>query len=297
MRDATVFVALLLTVALAACGDEPGSPELVDRIPENASGIAALDLDRARRALDFDEDFDPSKAGQDGAERRLLYASALAMPWLSRPQEVPLREAIDHSQVTAAVTSDAGFGSTAVTLLATDQSLDEVGEVLEKQGYRRDGDVLVSPERFVEVVYPAVAGADGVLAMGSDADAARAALDRSDGGGPSVELLETLGEPPVRVAGEVESDCLRGLGVADELQPARGKVVIFTENEADLDAVRLEEAVADISEQASNELELEDPDADGDLVAVEYGYEDAGPETSLTGLLRADLRVDALYEC
>ncbi len=288
----------LLLLGTAACGDDSEDADPVSRLPENASGIASVDFDRARRALDLDEDFDFSDvSAEDGdSEERLSIAGGLVFPYLSPSRPVPLRAALDHSQMAAAATAG-GSPEETVTVVATEQSLDDLADELDGRGYRRRGELLVSNESSADVVYPAVGEADGVLVMGGSEKAVRDALGREDGGGEAAELLDTLGEPPVRAVTTLSGPCVRGLGISDELQPARGEVLIFTDGDADSDAVRFEETFSSSPGRDTESIELEDPDIDGDLVSIEYGYEDAEPAAGLTTLLRSRFGEKSLYDC
>ena len=288
----------LLAMGATACGDDSEDVDPVGRLPENASVITSVDFDRARRALDLDEDFDFSDVSEeDGdSEERLSIAGALVFLYLAPSRRVPLRAALDHSQVAAAA-SGGRSPEEAVTVVATEQSLDDLAEELERRGYRREGELLVSDESFEDVVYPAVGEADGVLVMGGSEDAVRDALGREDGGGEAAELLDTLGEPPVRAVSTLSGSCVRGLGISDELQPARGEVLIFTDDDADSDAVRFEETLSSSPGRDTESIELEDPDTDGDLVSIEYSYEDAEPSASLTRLIASGVTDERLYDC
>lgn len=297
MARVLTFALCLLLLGVAACGDDSEDADPVGRLPENASIIASVDFDRARRALDLDEDFDFSGAGEENgeSEQRLAVAGALVFLYLTPSRSVPLRAALDHSQIAAAATGGES-PEEAVTVVATEQSLDDLAEELDGRGYRRKGELLVSDESFADVVYPAVGEADGVLVMGGSEKAVRDALSREDGGGEAAELLDALGEPPVRAVATLSGSCVRGLGISDELQPARGEVVIFTEEDSDSDNVRFEEAFASFPSLDAESFELEDPDTDGDLASIEYGYEDADPGDSMTTLV-AGIAEDELYDC
>ena len=225
--------ALLSLLALAACGggDDNPSAELLERLPPESAAVASVDLKAVREA-----------AG-DGAEaeERLRFAAALGLPYLARPQASPLRDAIDLAQVQAVATNSFA-GEDSLAVVDSEQSFDDLAAALEREGYEREGELLVSDARIFEVVYPVVGEADGLLLLGGSRAAVEEATEREDGGDEELlELLAALEDAPVRGAGLLSGGCVRGVAISDQFDPPEGELVLQVRGVPSADRVRLDE--------------------------------------------------------
>jgi hypothetical protein len=292
--------AIVALAAVLACGcgggeDGDGAQELLDRLPGDARSVALVDLDAAREALELpeDHDFADFRSGGGEARRRLAFAAAQGLPYLLRPSDTPLTKALDHSRIHAAAsTSTLGSGSLAV--VETDQSFEDIAERLEREGYRRQEDLLITEAPYTSVVFPVVGEEDGLILLGGS----RAAVSGAGDGPPRpAGLLEELGDAPVRGGAVMSSGCVRGIAVSDELEPERGELVIRTEGDASADRVRLDEAIGASALGRPRGFETGEPEAEGDLARIEYDYSNAGAGTNLITLLQANLPVALLYDC
>jgi hypothetical protein len=230
------FVALM-TAAGCGNGDGDGSAavDLADRIPEGQlPTISAMDLVAAREALGLPDDFAGDSFETD-PEKRFVAAAGVAIPTIARPQETPFRAAVDLGQVTAAASS-IGFAPDQVTVVETEQDFEEVASSLEEDGYERDGDVLMTDDLGATVGYRVVAGGEGVIAAGQEAEPVEAAaagpLDPAPAG-PARELLAELDAPSATATSfDGTTDCVTAVGVADELAEGEGELVLVTEDES-----------------------------------------------------------------
>jgi hypothetical protein len=302
MKRLVAAMIVLAPAALAACGggsDDGGSGgDLVERVPGNARVIGFVDFEAAKETLGLPADADPSDLpdaeGEDFlAHQRLFAAAGLALPYLSRPTGPPLSEAIDHSRVNAAASAPI-IGEDSMAVLATDQPFDEIAERLEADGYRRDGDVLVSDEPFLEIGFRAVGAGDGVVAMAQTAEGVQAALDGGAGEGGE-ELRDLLDEvdAPIRAASRVEGNCLTGVAVGDELSPASGVLLMRAEDGAEAEAFRAE-GIHQLG--YARAFEFEESAADGDLASVGFDYPPR-PGVTPTSLLMGELVLGSFYRC
>ena len=277
--------ALLCLLALAACGggDDDPSAELLERLPPESQAVASVDLEAVREA-----------AGEGGeAEERVRFAAALGLPYLARPQATPLRDAIDLAQVRAVATNSFA-AEDSLAVVDSEQSFDDLAAALEREGYAREGELLVSDARLFEVVYPVVGEADGLLLLGGSRAAVEEAAEREDGGDEELlELLAALEDAPVRGAGLLSGGCLRGVAISDQLDPPEGELVLQVRGVPSADRVRLDEDTIG----PSPGLELGEIDVGGSFATVPYEYDPAPGSFALIRLLQSDVPPSRLYDC
>jgi hypothetical protein len=298
---AAIFAAFLL----AACGEDE-APELetaqnpavalAERIPEGpVAAVTAVDLAAARDALGLPPDAAPIGASPDDSGEELRFASVVgtAIPHLGQPRDVPVAEAIDPGEVTAAASS-AFSGPEAVTVLATEQPFDEIAASLEDAGYRREGEVLQTLESGTEVVHTIVAGGDGVVAMGGDLELVSSAAEGEtpSPSGTDRELLASLAEAPAISAVGSRDACVEGFAVADELAGGRGEMEIVAAGEASADRFAADRAKAG----PLADFEFEDPRVDAQSVTVPFTYPLSVPGTPLA-VVTGELPSREIYDC
>lgn len=294
---------LLLALTLAAatlvigCGDGASPDDLLAQLPSDAELLATVDFSAAREALELPEDADPLDRGGGRGAQRLLFTVAYALPHLERPGDLPVTAALDHGRIRAAATGGlAPQGQ--VTVIATEQSVEEVLEGLEQRGYRREGQILASDEPSVKVVYGAAAEADGLLVLAGSREALEGVLESEDGGtGPARELLDEL-EGPVRIASardRTRGSCLLGLGAADRPGAGKGELVLRVEGGADPKRSRFDDKEQSLP--FTREVRFGTAKADGDLLRTPFSYDAKDPGVSPLALVRGDLLADQLYGC
>ena len=299
----SAIVRPLLALAFAAaalvigCGGGASVEELLAHLPADAELLASVDLAAAREALDLPEDADPLDRGGGRADQRLLFTAAYALPHLERPVDLPIMAALDHGRIRAAATGGLP-PEERVTVVDTEQSVDEVLEGLEQRGYRREDRILESEEPPVRVVYGAAAEADGLLVLAGTGEALEGALESEDGAAGSARKLFDELEGPVRVASGRErpgGGCLRGSGGTDRLGAGKGELVLRVEGGAEPKRARF-----DAKQQRlpfTRSVRFGSAEADGELLRVPFSYEANKPGVSPLALVRGDLLAGALYGC
>lgn len=291
----------MIVLGLPACGGEEDTPasggetDLVDRLPRaEPSGVIYLDFYAAREALELDAEVDPESAilGSD-AERRFGLVAGAAVPYLASPVDTAVRKAVDATRISAAANNLLSVGEQAVTVLVTDQPFDEIAATLEEEGFSRDGDVLTSDESPQEVGATAVAGDDGVLALGFTAAAVEAAAtgETELAQGPERDLLAEL-DAPAKAAFATSDPCSEAIGAADALAGGEGELVVAA---TDPDAERF--IFDDSDEFVVQDLRFGEAIVDGDLVRAPVTVPLDSTSTGLLGILRGDLPPGLIYEC
>lgn len=293
---------MLLVIALgaAACGGEEesasaGSRELVDRLPRlEPAGVIYVDVDAARAALGLGPAVDPESVleGSD-AERRFVLVAAAAVPYIGSPVDTAVRKAIDATQIRAAANNFLTVGEESVSVLATDQPFDEIAATLEDEGFTRDGEVLTSGESPQAVGATAVAGGEGIVALGFTPEAVEAAAagEAEPADGPERDLLASLDAPAV-AAFATSDGCSEAIGAADALTDGEGELVVAA---SEPDAARF---VFDDSEDfLVQDLRFGEPSVDGDLVRAPVTVPLDSISTGLLGILRGDLPTGTIYDC
>jgi hypothetical protein len=200
--------ALALGAVLTGCGGGDDSAALVERLPDEARALSAIDLAAVKERLGLPGDTDPTRPPGDAggeAEARLFAYAGGAFPYLARFDRT-LMQAIDESRVTQAASTPVS-GPDTVVVLATDQPFDDgIASRLEGAGYRPDDGLLVNEEAGGPGGFAAVGGEDGVVVLAGDARAARRALDGGQPGGPTRELLNEVDAPELRRIDAIAGD-------------------------------------------------------------------------------------------
>jgi len=304
-RGLALILTSVIAVLGAGCSDEEGEEEsgselsaLVDRLPRGEfPGVAVVDVVAAREALGVAEDIDPRTAILEGdPESRFGYAVAIGIPYLQDPQETPLVEAIDATQITAAA-STLTFGEGAVTVLQTDQDFEEIASSLEGDGFTRDGDLLTSDAPPLETGgASAVAGGDGLVALGFAAEDASAAVGEISEvpEGPERDLIADLDAPAaVAIATPEGSDtCYEAIAIVDRLVDGEGEFVVVAA-EPSADGFVFNDGA---DEFLSEPYDFGEPTIDGTNLRVPFTYpidQPGGPE----GLLFGDIPAGTIYDC
>lgn len=295
---ALALLGALLMLPIGCGGDEPAElSSLLERLPRNEKFpvVAAVDVTAARESLGIAADVDlrTSFLAMD-AESRFGNAVALAIPYLREPQETVINQAIDSTRVTAAA-SNLEIGGSGATLIATDQSFDEIESTLEEEGFKRnDGDVLVANAESLEAGAAAVAEGDGFIVLAVDADTAQRVADDDPAaaGGPERELLADLGGPAAMATASSDSaGCTEAIGVVDRLDGGRGEVVILAKDPS-AERFVLDEG----DEYLAESFAFDEPEVAGDTMRVPFTFslaDPGGPGSVLLG----DLPDSAIYDC
>jgi hypothetical protein len=140
--------ALALGAVLTGCGGGDDSAALVERLPDEARALSAIDLAAVKERLGLPGDTDPTRPPGErrrGGRARLFAYAGGAFPYLARFDRT-LMQAIDESRVTQAASTPV-LGPDTVVVLATDQPFDDgIASHLERAGYRPDDGLLVNEE-------------------------------------------------------------------------------------------------------------------------------------------------------
>lgn len=219
-------------VTLAGCGGpSSGSAlELLDRLtPGETPSAVVVDLRAAGEKLGV-TGLDPRTAFTTGdpAQRRMAALFGAGFPLLTQPVRIPALDAIDLTRVTA-VANNGPIGRGLVVVLATEQPFDEVAGKLEAAGYTRDGDLLFKPNQARTAAASAIAGGSGVIAIGADREAVRAAAENRAEGieGLARDVLTELDAPAAVVMAPGEG-CPHAIAVADDIEGGRARLVVVT---------------------------------------------------------------------
>ncbi len=290
-------------LAIGACGgsedadSDGGSRKLIERIPvqsEKLDDVVFIDLVAAREALGLPEDAGVSEdfADVDTPEFDLVLAAGHAFRHLAIPQETPMSNALDLSQATAAASTRALISPEAVTVVETSQSFDKVAAALERDGYRMERDVLTTDESLTKVVYTAVAGRDGLIAMGGSPEAVRTALETPADPPESAarKLIASLEAPLVGALATTNAECIEAVGAAETLDGS-SELVLEVSGGASSDAL------PEPDEIGPGGTEFGEPEVDGDRLTVAV-MSAAGPLGPVAmSLLGSDLSAGVLYDC
>lgn len=303
-RIAGAFVLFLLGMLLAAgCGGEDEEEDAPDSGVQAASlarllptgelpGLIAADVAAAREANGLAADADPLDGFPGGSTEEQRFAGAfIGMRDVTSPIESPIRTALDHGAITA-YAGNQNFGRDAVVLVATSQPFDEIATSLEGEGYELEGDVLVGDGLAPELIYTAVAEADGYIVLGSDPALVGAIAEGSDSTGPpeEVELLDGL-DGPVMAATSLGSDCLDSITIEDRMD-GTAELRLNLSTEPDPEGFGLDDEPGPLFGYS-----LDEPTVDGDALAVEIESNTDTPVLSPIGLLNADVPAGTIYDC
>jgi len=287
---------LLCVAALAAgagCGGGGGVDQALDHLPQDTRAVGTVDLKQIRLSLGLPKNADLEQPSGDlsSSQSRLAVAAGTVIRFLSVPVDSPLRRAIDQGRIRAAAGELAS--SQGVTVLVTDQPLDDVAEELSGQGFQDQDGILVSDRPSRPPGARAIGGGDGLLVVGASEQVVRDALAREGGGGGPQDLLKRL-DGPLRVASYVPGgNCVRGFGASDEVGIDKGELVIQPASAPDPARVRLGQGLA------SRRLALEDAKVrrDGDLLRLSVGRQGASGGLSPAQIAIADVLVSDIYRC
>lgn len=181
-------------------------------------------------------------------------------------------------------------------MIATEQPFDEIASSLEQNGFSRDGDVLTSADDPVDAAATAVAGGDGVIALGFDAATVEAAAGEEPEApkGAERDLIADL-EGPAAIVLAVPEDstaCFTAIGFVDRLANGEGEFVVVAE-EPSADAFVLDDGGDDPLTEGF-EFGAATAEEDRVVAPVTYPIEELGGPG---GLLFGDVPSSAIYEC
>ena len=200
-----------LAAALTGCGGGKSTDALTDYLPEDTHLVVAIDVKLAREEAELDPGADvldlaakSSRPKDDGARTRTV-ATAMASAFAPLQDVMrtlrlddPTLAAFDGAKITAAASNGGLIDGGLRSAIRTTQSFDAIAEGLEKAGWKRDGDSVVSPKHgLVGRVTDAGGGVVLLTSRGVDTDAMR----DSPPGGPA-NLDDMIGDArgSVRVA-------------------------------------------------------------------------------------------------
>jgi hypothetical protein len=281
-------------VSAGGGGGGDAATVLVDRLPEEARQVAAIDVAAVRRGLGLPDDQAIGDLSGNGVQQ-LAFALGTAVPFLAIPQVTPIREAFDTGAMTAAASVPYAFApERAVVVVRTSQSFDELAAALADQGYERDGELVVTERSVVEMggVTVVAAAGDDLIVLAQSAEVARAVAAGEDDGPALADQLDAV-DGPLRVAFATAADsdsCVETLAAGWQVDPAEGEIAI-TVAEPD-DAGGLELLPGD--SRIARNVDLDPPQVGGRTVMARYRY--VGPGSPLSFLF-SDLPAGDLYRC
>lgn len=275
-------------------GGSDSATELVDRLPEDARQVAAIDVAAVRQGLGLPEDQGIDDLSDDSV-RQLAFALGTAVPFISNPRATPIREAFDTGAMTATASVPYAIAPEhAVVVVRTSQPFDDLAAALEDQGYERDGDLVVTNQTVTEMggVTVVTAAGDDLIVLAQSAEVARA-VAVGEGAGPALaEELDAV-NAPLRAAFETPADsdsCVETLAAGWQVDPAEGQIVITTAQPDDADGLELLPSDSPIAPS----VDLDPPRVDGRTIVARYRYD--GPGSPLS-FLYSELPADGLYRC
>ena len=305
---ARALIALLLVavIATAGCGDDDddggedtsSALELVDRLPQSeiSHGVMYVDVEAMREALGLDADLDPATAFVEGTdeERRFATTVGAVVTYMISPFQTAIGEAIDEAQITAAANNLLTGGEEGMTLIETEQSFDEIASVLEERGFERDGDVLTTEEPFQEAGAQAVAGGNGLVALGSDPATVEAAVgdEVTAPTGPERELIAELGGPAAGAFAGRGEDCVEAIGLVDRMAGGEGEFVLAM-TEPDPQRFKL----GDQRDLPFTTFQFGEVTADGNEIRAPFTVPLAEANLAPLGFLLLDIPADMIYDC
>ncbi|MGB3951549.1 MAG: hypothetical protein WBK99_00160 [Solirubrobacterales bacterium] len=273
---------LLALATLTGCGTKSSTPaekadaELLSLVSaaissEGESAKDAVDYGDfafARRQLGLAADADiydgPSSDGDaqlSSLRGTLLYASG--------PNSPPLVRAIDGKSIQA-VASRPVVGESAFLAVRTTQSFSEIAVALNRDGYVRRHDLLVSPRGISDVVFPVVADAGGgVVVLGGSESFVRGVLaDRDTSLSRAAELISSV-PGPARTAHATASKCVLARAAGQNLSPRDGEYVLQVDGTAGEEKL----SVTDRTIPTGNgEIVFGDVKAAGDTARIEFTF-------------------------
>jgi hypothetical protein len=306
-----VFCAIGVTVS---CGDDGGSgtteptdaaepTALVDRLSSEALYLGTVDLAAVREELGLDPDAEVPTA-ESASDHRVLgryYGLAsVGLAYLRFSDDVGAAEAIDSGRVSEAASAEGLDGQ--VVVLRTDQPFEEIADGMEEEGYERDGDLLVSDDRFSTGGFRFVGSVDDVVILGVSAAAVDEALEA--GAEPLASAAATMlaaveGSARVGVAANAdrELECGSSFGIGVSAEPAEGEFAAYADGDGDPDNVFA--GLDDDPRFDAFGIEVTTAEAEGDLVRVTFHYEPAPAVTIRTPLelVLLDSPFGELYDC
>jgi hypothetical protein len=223
---------------------------LLRHIPSSTYLVRAMDWQRAREELRIDEGTDPAdyrRRDITSPEADFDSAALTTAGYLTGVGGTPAAKAIDHGQVTAAVSATSTGGSLEpLILLATDEPRADLEAGLDRAGYRDAGDGVFARRRSRSNAYPAVGLGEQLIVLGDTSDAVTGALGRTRPG-PELETLIGLldgvegANRTARSYEEVTLDptCVRGVAGSQEFRDRPDGFVIHVSGRAAAGRVRL----------------------------------------------------------
>jgi hypothetical protein len=296
VRPLPKILALVLAVAgLSGCGSEPPSAvSLLDRLaPLTPPAAAVIDVSRARDDLGVgDIGFIDALSSDDPAKARFGYLVSVGFPLLRSPVKVALLDALDSAKVTAVAANAVAYTRTAVTLIATDQPFDEIAEALVKAGYVRSGNLLRGPATLKPVEAQAVAGGEGVIAVGADIESVQAAAEGKGGGikGPVRDLV-TARDVPAAAAVETGTACPKALAVTDDVKNRRAQLVILDS------APKASRFTAGRGSFIFRTFTFSEPKVDPDRITVDLTYPAGTTSPQPMESLYGETPIEGIYNC
>lgn len=258
--------------------------------------MIAADVAAAREANGLADDADPLDGFPGGTDAEQRFASAfVGMRDVTSPMESPIRAALDHGAITA-YAANQYVGPGAVALVATSQPFDMISASLEGEGYQLAGDVLVGDGSTTDLVYPAVAEADGYIVLGSDPALVGAiAAEGSDSRPPPEEVALLSGlEGPVSAVVSVGSDCLESITIDDRMDGTAELRLNLTAT-PDPAGFGLDDSDTDTGPLFG--YSFDEPTVDGDALAVEIASNPDSPALSPLSLLESEVPASTIYDC
>lgn len=294
-RYMLIVLALPVVLLLPGCGTESEVPEKKTEAKLVALVSAAIDSD-GELANDAIQYADYTLARQqlglaDDANIYNISPTFLLDPliYATRPDAPPLVGAIDGSSVQAAA-GRSMVGATALVALRTTQPFSEIAKALSEAGYVERRGLLVSPRDGSHVVFPVVADAGGsVVVLGESPRFVRGVLESREPNSPrTADLIDSVSGPR-RMATSLNESCAVAAAAGQNLSPRDGEYLLQVEG----DASDAEQYLLDRSKVGqSGGIVFGEPDAEGDVLRVEFTYTDTS--NSAIGALPLD---DGRFAC
>jgi hypothetical protein len=309
MRPLAFACGAAAALALAACSSSSppaanaapaAAPQpairLLDRLDPaaDAPGAVVVDVAKVRSLLKLPADTSPFSSS-DPTHHHYMDLLAPAVPELALATPVPALDAIDFGQVTAAA-NNGNAGRERVVALATTQPFAQLASALSAKGYTGSGDLLQKQVANWTTDIAAIAGAPGVIALGTDPAAVQAAVEGKAHGisGPVRDALANLNAPAAQALAPAGS-CVSVIAISDDISSDDGgRLLIVTD--APQPARLAAASPADLGQPTPH---LGSPTVTGRQLTVPYSFSNSIGIVPISplGYYLQEIPLDQIYRC